>query len=94
MDKLLILFTMEGCPFCVMMKDKLTENNIEYFERDIDKYNDEYEMFVEITQNEMVPAFMVVENPDKNPKSHLYAPEYNFDSIDEGIGIIKEHFGK
>ena len=47
MDKLLILFTMEGCPFCVMMKDKLTENNIEYFERDIDKFNDEYEMFVE-----------------------------------------------
>ena len=94
MDKLLILFTMEGCPFCVMMKDKLTENNIEYFERDIDKFNDEYEMFVEITQNEMVPAFMVVENPDENPKSHMYAQEYNFDSIDEGIGIIKEHFGK
>jgi hypothetical protein len=37
---------------------------------------------------------MVVENPDENPKTHLYAPEYNFDSIDEGIGIIKEHFGK
>ena len=37
MDKLLVVFTMKGCPFCDMMKDKLNENEIEFVERDIDE---------------------------------------------------------
>ena len=31
MDKILILFTMKGCPYCEIMKESLNENNIEYF---------------------------------------------------------------
>ena len=48
MDKLVILFTMEGCPYCVQMKDQLKESNINFVERDIDEHKDEYDMFVEI----------------------------------------------
>ena len=51
MTKLVILFTMKGCPFCDMMKDKLNENEIEFHVRDIDKYKDEYDLFVEMTGN-------------------------------------------
>lgn len=95
MDKLVILFTMEGCPYCVQMKDQLKESDINFVERDINKYNDEYEMFVEITENEFVPAFMIVESPDTDDhKSYLYAPERDYDEIEEGVAIIKEHFGK
>ena len=83
---------MEGCPFCSMMKDKLNEEQIEYYERDIEKYDEEYEMFVEITQNEYVPAFMIIEPDDVAPKSLLFAPERDFNDIDEGVKIIKEHF--
>jgi len=95
MDKLVILFTMEGCPYCVQMKDKLKESDINFVERDIDKYKDEYDMFVEITENEFVPAFMIVESPDTDDhKSYLYAPERDYDEIEEGVSIIKEHLGK
>jgi len=95
MDKLLFIFTMEGCSFCVQMKDKLKEYNIDFIERDIFKHNDEYEMFVEVTQNDFVPAFMIIENPDKdNEKSHLFAPDRDYEDIDGGVSIIKEHFGK
>jgi glutaredoxin len=95
MDKLLFIFTMEGCSFCVQMKDKLKESNIDFIERDIFEHNDEYEMFVEVTQNDFVPAFMIIENPDKdNEKSHLFAPDRDYEDIDGGVSIIKEHFGK
>jgi glutaredoxin len=95
MDKLLILFTMEGCPYCVQMKDQLTESNIDFVERDINEHKDEYDMFVEITENEFVPAFMIVESPDTDDhKSYLFAPERDYNEIEEGVAIIKEHFGK
>jgi glutaredoxin len=95
MDKLLILFTMEGCPYCEIMKTQLKESNIPFEVRDIHEHNDEYEMFVEITENEFVPAFMIVESPDGDDhKSYLFAPERDFNEIEEGISIIKEHFEK
>jgi len=95
MDKLVILFTMDGCPYCVQMKDQLIESEINFVERDIDEHKDEYDMFVEITENEYVPAFMIVESPDTDDhKSYLFAPERDYNEIEEGVAIIKEHFGK
>jgi glutaredoxin len=95
MDKLVILFTMEGCPYCVQMKDQLKESDIDFVERDINEHKDEYDMFVEITENEFVPAFMIVESPDTDDhKSYLYAPERDYNEIEEGVAIIKEHFEK
>ena len=95
MDKLVILFTMEGCPYCVQMKDQLTESGIHFVERDIDKHGDEYDMFVEITENEYVPSFMIVESPNSDEhKSYLFAPERDFNEIEEGVSIIKEHLNK
>jgi glutaredoxin len=92
MDKLLILFTMKGCPFCVMMKEQLEKENIEFYERDIDEHSDEYDMFVEITENEYVPAFMIVESPNDEPNTLLFAPERDFNEIEDGVKIIREHF--
>ena len=95
MDKIVILFTMDGCPYCVQMKEQLKESNIDFFERDIDEHSEEYDMFVEITEKEYVPAFMVVESPDTdNHKSYLYAPERDYNEIEDGVKIIKEHFSK
>lgn len=94
MDKVIILYTMEGCPYCLMMKDKLNELEIPYVDRDINKHKDEYDMFVEVTESDFVPAFMVLENIDTEPQSYLYVPEKDFNEIDEGVRIIQEHFGK
>ena len=95
MVKIVILFTMEGCPYCVQMKDQLIESDIDFVERDINEHKDEYDMFVEITENEFVPAFMIVESPDTDDhKSYLYAPDRDYDEIEEGVAIIKEHFKK
>jgi glutaredoxin len=51
---------MKGCPFCDMMKKQLVDENIEYYERDIDEHDEEHNLFVEITGSDYVPAFMIV----------------------------------
>jgi glutaredoxin len=90
MNKVVVLFTMKGCPHCVEMKEMLIKEGIDFFDRDIEEYEDEYNMFVEITENEYVPAFMLIENPETEPISELYAPERDYDDLEDGVGIIKE----
>ena len=94
MDKLLIVFTMEGCPFCQIMKDKLKESDIEFHERDIDEYEEEYSLFSEVTESDMVPAFMIISDLENSPTSKLFAPEKDFHDLDEGVSIIKEHLNR
>lgn len=86
----IVLFTMKGCPWCEDMKKGLVENNIEFLDRDIDQYEEEYKLFVEITENDFVPAFMIIEDLEDLSKTKLYAPERDFEGIEEGVKIIKE----
>lgn len=81
---------MKGCPYCEQLKEKLNESKLEFVERDIDEYSDEYDIFVEITENEFVPAFMIIDDDKNNPKSKLFAPDRDFNTLDEGIEIIKK----
>jgi glutaredoxin len=92
MDKLLVVFTMKGCPYCDEMKEKLNEVGVNFIDRDIDEHEDEYNLFVEVTENDYVPSFMIIESPDNLPKTYLFAPDRDYQGIDEGIDIIKEHF--
>lgn len=90
MDKVIVLFTMKGCPHCVEMKEMLIKEGIDFVDRDIDEYEEEYNMFVKITENEYVPSFMLIENPETEPVSELYAPERDYDDLEDGVEIIKE----
>ena len=94
MDKIAIVFTMKGCPYCVELKEMLDDSNIDYVNRDIDEYSEEYDMFSEVVGNEYVPALMLIENPENDPKSHLYAPERDFNELEEAVKIIKESYEK
>lgn len=90
MDKVVVLFTMKGCPFCEDMKEMLVKENIDFVDRDIEEYEEEYNLFVEITDNEYVPAFILIEEPETDPKSELFAPDRDFEDINEGVTIIKQ----
>ena len=97
MEKFLAVFTMKGCPHCVDMKRQLTESGIEFIDMDIDENEQEYEIFSKITENDFVPAFMIMEideNDEETRETHLYAPGRDYEMIEDGIKIIKEHFGK
>jgi hypothetical protein len=50
-------------------------------------------MFVEATGNDFVPAFMLIENPEsETPITNLYAPDRDFEDVDQGLEIIKEFY--
>jgi glutaredoxin len=93
MDKVVVLFTMKGCAFCEQFKKMLKQEKIEFANRDIQENKEEYDMFVKATGNEFVPSFMVIESPNNNPISHLYAPGRDYEELDKAVSIIKEHIG-
>ena len=86
-----VVYTMKGCPFCTDFKDMLTNEGIEFFDRDIDDYEEEYQLFTEVTDNDMIPAMLIIEGNDQEHKSFLYAPERDYNELSEAVSIIKEH---
>jgi glutaredoxin len=93
MEQLVVLYTMDGCPFCTMMKEQLDKINIPYLERDIMIEEEEYELFVQATDgNEFVPAFMIIETEGDKYNTRFFAPDRDFIEIDDGVKIIKENY--
>lgn len=90
-DLSVIIYTMKGCPFCKDFKDMLIQENITFYERDIEKFSDEYDTFSKIVENDLIPAFMIIESDGEKMKSYLYAPDRNYEELTEAVQIIKEH---
>ena len=91
MDKIAVVFTMKTCPHCHDFKKMLNEAGIEFFDRDIDEHEEEYNLFSEITENDMIPALLVIESDDDNHESFLYAPDRNYNELTEAVDIIRGH---
>lgn len=87
MSKKLVVYTMEGCPWCGEFKKILKENKIKFINRDIDKHKEEYDLFVEITSNDLIPSFMIVETDDESAK--LFAPDRDYQDLNDALEIVK-----
>ena len=88
MSKKLVVYTMKNCQWCQQFKNKLKENNVKFYNRDIEKHKEEYELFVEITQNDFVPSFMIVD--EESESAELFAPDRDYNDINEALDIIKD----
>ena len=86
-----VVYTMKGCPFCDEFKKMLQNENIEFHDRDIDEHAEEYDNFSRITENDMIPALLIIEGDTKTHKSYLYAPERNYNELTEALEIVKKH---
>ena len=87
-----ILYTMKGCPHCHEMKNILSENKINFVDRDIDDHKDEYDLFTKVTANELVPSIMIIEKTDGHLKAYTYVPERDYNELTDALKIIKEHY--
>lgn len=92
--KVAVVYTMEGCPFCHQIKEELKKNQLPFVERDIHEYEDEYEEFVRVTENEYVPAMMLLTLDEEENASNvrLLAPDRDYEDIFEGVEIVKKYF--
>ena len=91
--KVTIIYTMKGCPYCVMIKEELEKENIPFLERDIDEYQEEYDEFSKATENEYVPALMLLTLDEKDDATNvqLLVPERDFNDIYEGVKMVKRY---
>jgi glutaredoxin len=86
--KQIVVFTMQGCGHCQHFKGMLNESKIEFHDRDINQYTDEYEMFKK-AKNDLVPAFMVIDE-DNTDNSELFAADLDFKTLEEALNLIKQ----
>ena len=74
------VFSMKGCQYCDKLKNKLTENKIDFIEIDVDE-NDK--SFSKKVNNDLLPAVLI----DKT----AFLPDKSFKTIDEAVVQIKTH---
>ena len=78
-----IIYTMEGCPYCDELKEKLNESNISFIEKDIDKNIKEYDKFSEAVKSEFLPAVLIGKK--------AFIPERSFHTIDQANKVIRNY---
>jgi hypothetical protein len=66
----------------------LKEDGLNFIDMDINKNPEEYGMFSKITENEYVPAFMIID--DQTNLAEYFAPDRDYNELDEAIKIVKE----
>ena len=91
--KKVIVYTMKGCRHCDDMKKMLIESKIKFTSRDIDKYKKEYDLFVQATDREFIPALMLItlEEDNKTSNIQLMVPDEDFDDLDEALIKVKRY---
>jgi glutaredoxin len=87
MNKILVVYTLKGCGWCTDFKKMLKENNIKFKNRDVEKYREEHDLFVQ-AKNDFVPSFMIVD--PENQSAELFAPSIDFDGLEQALEIVKE----
>jgi hypothetical protein len=46
---------------------------------------------LEVTENDMIPALLIIEGDDEKYGSFLYAPDRDYNDLNEAVSIIKGH---
>ena len=91
MSKTIIVYTMKGCPHCTDFKEMLVKENIDIVDRDIDEYEEEYDIFSQLTENDFVPALLIIEETKEKTIPHMYTPDRDYNELTEAVDIIKKH---
>ena len=81
MSKKVLIFTMEGCPWCTKLKEQLDDAGVEYVTRDVVEYSTMYDKFVEITDSELLPALLI--------GKQALVPQKSFNTIDEAVSTVQ-----
>jgi glutaredoxin len=90
MKKNLVIFTMDGCPYCANLKNSLNELSIDFVEINVDYNQQIWEQVVQQTKQNVLP--MVYFQIDDSNNGEIYIPGTHYEEEEEIINIIKEEF--
>ena len=83
------VFTMYGCEHCYLLKKKLRELGIDFYECPTTDFKEIWDQVVEQVNDDAVPTvYIKTDGSDEGP---IYMPGYNVFSEDEMIEKIKSH---
>lgn len=82
MSKKVIVFTMQGCPWCQKLKEQLNEKGIVYETKDVAEFSTMYDNFVKITKSDLLPAILVGKN--------ALVPEKSFTTIESAVNVVSQ----
>ena len=82
MKKEITIYTNETCPYCKTVKEKLEEESIEFIEKDVLKFANEWNSISELTGMAQLPTLVF----DKE----YYIPGRDYFNPEHLISIIKE----
>jgi|LauGreDrversion4_2_1035121.scaffolds.fasta_scaffold1573963_2 glutaredoxin len=81
MKKRLLIYSLKGCGHCNNLKEKLNNLKIEYVNKDIDIYSNEYDRVCELLGTDFIPIVKI--------ENTWLVPEKDFNTIDECVEKIK-----
>jgi len=91
--KKVLVYTMKNCPYCINVKKMLRENKIDFLERDIEEFQDEYSRFVKKTKNDYLPAFTLLEMDEAKKEiidMKFLLPDESFKDIKEAVEKVSK----
>ena len=77
------VFSMKGCRHCDKLKNKLTENKIDFVEIDVDENEKQWKSFSKKVKSELLPAILIGKT--------AFLAEKSYNTIDEAVEQIKTH---
>ena len=87
MKKKIIIFTLNGCSFCNIIKKRLSNESIPFTEYEINEHPELWYQVISQTNSEYVPVFFIRE--DDNEIGKVFCPKKDFDDEDTIIEILK-----
>jgi glutaredoxin len=85
----LLLFTLDTCGHCKMLKERLINESIPFTEIEVNSNQSLWNQVVTQSKNEYLPTFFIKkEGSDTGP---IFCPERDFENDDQAIEIIKKY---
>jgi glutaredoxin len=87
MSNQIVVFTLEGCRFCIDLKKELKKSEINFTEIEVSNNHEIWNKVIEQTGLNLLPTVYV--NKEGTDEGPVYVPTRDFNSPNEIIKIIK-----
>lgn len=88
MTKKIHLYSTKDCPYCIELKDMLTNYNLPYEVIDVDENEEEWDQICKTLNVEFVPTVIIVD--DILDTAKILTPDIHFDEVQECFDQILE----
>lgn len=83
------IFTLNGCSHCVVLKEELTKNNIQFKEFEVNEHKELYDEVIKITKVDALPT-VFLQNPETQ-SGPIFVAGRDFETKEMALKKIKKY---